>query len=229
MAVKKTMDGRFHLSRSDLIDHQFGDIDFRELGSLLRLAYVGITRSEKRFVEIVGNFKCDDEVIRDYWAFSRTEKWELSFVYDSWTPDRERTPKADYERIQSRVVDRTSAYRPRLSQRSREAPQDREFFLSNVFFRGDLMLAHYELAELADFASRTETAAKSVENWVAADYDIRVRCKKCDYFGLSKTILPLDTLKKFLGRPDGLEDFHNALRCKGCGAKDSEIEPYERA
>ena len=171
MAVK-IMDNRRQtmITDGDLLTPLLGGMNFREIGEMLRCIHNAKWRSDKRFDGFDLGFRCDDEVIWDYWTVGRKAGkevaiWELTVRYSTFSSSRELFISHDYSRTLR--VGRSTAYKARPA----SPPAEYDFWIDAGWIEGDRERAYKEIYDINQFSIRTVEAEKSAEKWLDSGFD----------------------------------------------------------
>lgn len=225
MAVKLLDDRRTTMiTESDLLNSCLGEFNFREIGEMLREIHNAKRRSKTRFEGVDLEFRCDDEVVWDYWSVGRDNPsgsyptWNLTVRYSDFVMNKDQLGSHDYSRMLRRG--RSTAYKARPA--SPEAEYN--FWLDAGWIRGDRDRAIEEISDLSRFSRTTSDAEKSADRWLELGFDVKVFCSS---LGCNERIIPRSVLDAFISKGKNIDQFRSALVCRKCGRKMPRIEPYE--
>lgn len=201
----------------NVYDPWLDGMDGRVVGVAIREVHQVQGASEARFKNLEFEFRCDDEVITDFWTLRSNRHgraWEIWIHYGDMAfidPDA----PFDYERLQSR-------YRGKKW----DDPTLVKFWLNGARLVGDASIAREDLQQLWSFARKISLAAASAEDWVASGLHVRVMCRS---FGCTDTlkVLPVGALAEFIKNGADLSSFVAKLTCRKCGKTHPKIIPYE--
>lgn len=218
---------RTMITEGDILKPYLEKLNFREIGVMLRNINHSHRRSNNRFMGLNVDFRCDDEVIWDYWTVGRIGKsehspiWQVSVRYAEFSMIENQLIEPDYRRTQSK--DRSTAYKYVRSDPSIE----RNFWIDAGWIEGDRNKILQELSDLSEFSLRTIEAQKSAEKWVSYGFDVRIYCKAGCNSVREPKVLPHEVFKSFISKGKDIEQFRSALVCKACGRRSPTIMPYE--
>lgn len=220
MAIKKIDSRRILLNDLDLLLPVFGNINYRDIGLVVREMKLISPRLNGLNLAFWND---NDGVMRDDWSVSRKVDgrkdltWEFTARYSDFVMTTGNLLKHDYTRTQARF---SGSAHKMAKQVSNEAY---DFWIEQVILDGEVSLIHQELTAVVEHHAKLKAAALSVEAWLASGFDVRVCC--ASKFCNSK-IFPASILEKYTAPGRDLATFREALVCKKCGKRMPQISPY---